>query len=242
MDAAQVLAVAGAVFFASFVQAIAGFGFGLMAMPLMTLVIAPSSAVVVSTLVSVFITTWQSWSMRADARRPVVKRMAIGAYLGMPLGLFVLTTVSESALRLALGIAVLVAVVLLAMNVQFDPGPRTDATAGFVSGVLNTSLSTNGPPLVFALQARRLDAPEFRATISAVFALSNVFALTLFVASGRVNRDGLITAALAAPALLLGQAIGYPLRRHVHGQRFRVLVLVLLAVAGVSAVLGALRG
>lgn len=241
MSSAQILAVSGAVFFAAFVQAIAGFGFGLMAMPLMTLAIEPSIAVVVATLVSVLITTWQAWSMRADAERPIVKRMAIGAYLGMPLGLLVLATVSEQALRLGLGIAVLVAVVLLAIDISFTPGRRTDATAGFVSGVLNTSLSTNGPPLVFALQARRLEAPHFRATISSVFALSNVFAITLFVASGRVTRDGLVMALFAAPALLVGQALGFPIRKHVHGQRFRVLVLVLLTVAGLSAVVGALR-
>ena len=45
---------------------------------------------------------------------------------------------------------------------------------GFVSGVLNTSLSTNGPPLVFGLQARHLGAAPFRATISTVFAFSNI--------------------------------------------------------------------
>lgn len=241
MSTAQILAVAGAVFFAAFVQAIAGFGFGLMSMPLMTLAIEPSRAVVVSTLVSVCITTWQSWAMRADAVRPVLKRMTIAAYVGMPLGLVVLTTVSDTALRLTLGVAVLIAVVLLAANVSFHAGPRTDLTAGFVSGILNTSLSTNGPPLVFALQARRMEAHHFRATISAVFALSNVFAITLFVASGKVTRDGLVAAAFAAPSLLAGQALGFPLRKHVHGQRFRGLVLVLLTLAGASAIVGALR-
>ena len=60
--------------------------------------------------------------MRADAERPVVKRMAIGAYLGMPLGLVVLTTVERAAsCGSRLGVAVLVAVVLLAMNVQLRP-------------------------------------------------------------------------------------------------------------------------
>ena len=44
-----------------------------------------------------------------------------------------------------------------------------------------------------------------------------------------------------APALLVGQALGFPLRKHVHGQRFHVLVLVLLGVAGASAIVGALR-
>jgi uncharacterized membrane protein YfcA len=167
--------------------------------------------------------------------------MVVGAYLGMPLGLVVLSTVSERVLRFALGVAVLIAVVLLAMDVRLRAGRHTDATAGFLSGVLNTSLSTNGPPLVFALQARRMGAAEFRASITAVFALSNVFAVTLFVATGKVTRAGLVAAAFAAPALLLAQAIGFPLRHHIHGQRFRVLVLVLLAAGGASAVFGALR-
>ncbi len=241
MTTAQILAVVGAVFVASFVQALSGFGFGLLAMPLMTLAISPTTAVVVSTLVGVLVTTWQSWFLRRDADRPVVKRMAIGAYLGMPLGLVVLNTVSDNALRFALGVAVLVAVVLLALDVRIRAGRTSDAVAGFTSGVLNTSLSTNGPPLVFVLQARRLDAATFRATIVAVFALSNVFAVTLFVATGKVNRDGVVAALLAAPALLAAQLIGFPLRRHLHGRRFRVFVLVLLGAAGFSAIVGALR-
>lgn len=241
MNTAQLLAVAGAVCFASFVQVIAGFGFALMAMPLMTLAISPSRAVVVSTLVGLCVNAWQGWTLRADGDRPVIKRMTIAAYAGMPLGLVVLTTVSDTVLRLIIGVAVLVAVVLLAVNVHLHAGPRTDLGAGFVSGVLNTSVSTNGPPIVYALQARRMEAHHFRATTTAVFALSNVFATTLFVASGKVNRDGLVAAAFAVPSLFVGQALGRPLRRHVHGPRFRLVVLVLLTLAGASAIVGALR-
>jgi hypothetical protein len=35
---------------------------------------------------------------------------------------------------------------------------------------------------------------------------------------------------------LLGQALGWPTRRHVHGERFRWLVLTLLFAAGVTAI------
>jgi len=45
--------------------------------------------VVISSLVGVLITTWQAWSMRRDADRPLVKRMTMAAYVGMPLGLVV---------------------------------------------------------------------------------------------------------------------------------------------------------
>jgi uncharacterized membrane protein YfcA len=102
-------------------------------------------------------------------------------------------------------------------------------------------LSTNGPPLVFALQARQLPAVRFRATISMIFALSNILGLSLFIASGKITAEGLKATAVTIPALLLGQAVGFPIRKHVHGERFRVLVLVLLAAAAISAMVNAFR-
>jgi 1,4-dihydroxy-2-naphthoate octaprenyltransferase len=39
-----------------------------------------------------------------------------------------------------------------------------------------------------------------------------------------------LVAAIALPALLLGQLVGFRLRRYVHGERFRILVLGLLAI------------
>ena len=119
-------------------------------------------------------------------------------------------------------------------------GPGLDTGAGFLSGVLNTSLSTNGPPLVFVLQGRHLEPPAFRGTISQVFAFSNVLGLTLFLAAGKVTAAGVLAAAVALPALILGQLAGTPLRRHVHGERFRWLVLALLTAAAVSAIVSAL--
>ena len=47
------------------------------------------------------------------------------------------------------------------------------------------------------------------------------------------------TAGIAIPALVVGQLIGFPLRKHLHGERFRWMVLGLLAAAATSAILGA---
>jgi len=110
-----------------------------------------------------------------------------------------------------------------------------------VSGVLNTSLSTNGPPLVFGLQARHLEADEFRATITMVFALSNIVGITLFAIDGKFTNDGMKAALIALPAWFIGQALAWPIRKHVQGDRFRTLVLSLLVIAGVSTIVFALR-
>lgn len=238
----QLVVVASIVFGAATVQVLSGFGFGLMTVPLMSLVISTREAVVVSTLLGVCLSSWQAWHLRADAVRALVVRFTGAAYVGMPIGLWVFVAVDDHTLRLLLGIAVLGSVVLLACGINLHHvGPGLDIGAGFLSGVLNTSLSTNGPPLVFVLQARQLEAPAFRGTISQVFAWSNVVGLTLFLVAGKVTAEGVVAASVALPALIAGQFVGFPLRRHVHGERFRWLVLTLLSAAALSAIVSALR-
>ena len=40
--------------------------------------------------------------------------------------------------------------------------------------------------------------------------------------------------------ILVGQLLGFPIRKHVHGERFRWLVLLLLFGAAISAIVNAL--
>ena len=40
--------------------------------------------------------------------------------------------------------------------------------------------------------------------------------------------------------MFLGQLLGFPIRKHVHGERFRWLVLVLLVAAAISAIVNAI--
>lgn len=242
MSPLELAVVASAVFFASFVQVLAGFGFGLLSVPVMTLAISPREAVVVTTLVGLTVTTSQAWQYRKDCVHVLSRRMTASAYLGMPLGLWVFVSVSEDALKIALGCAILVSVVLLARGLNLHHvGPGLDVAAGFISGVLNTSISTNGPPLVFVLQARQLEPNAFRATIVRVFAWSSIAALALFIAADKVTHDGLVAAAFALPAMWAGQFAGRPFRKHFQAERFRWLVLGLLTLAAISAIVSALR-
>ncbi len=240
MTALQLTIVALAVFGAAFVQAITGFGFGLLSVPVMTLAIDPKVAIVVASFIGASVTTWQAWTLRHDGDRVLIRRMIIPAYVGMPIGLLVYVTVDHAALRFMLGCAVLLAVVLLVAPLRVPIGKPLDIGAGFLSGVLNSSVSTNGPPLVFALQARGLSPDDFRATILMIFALSNVVGISLFVAAGKVSADGLTAAAVSLPAMLLGQLSGAPLRARVNPERFRAMVLCLLVVAAASAIAASL--
>ena len=162
------------------------------------------------------------------------------SYAGMPFGLFVFNVVSERNLRFGLGSVVIVATVLIVRNFQIPENARRyDWVLGFVSGVLNTSTSTNGPPLVFLLKSRSMDAATFRATLNTVFSIANIGALILFLGSGKMTEENLVGAAFALPALALTLRIGYAMRKRVNEEAFTRLVVGLMLLSGASVLISA---
>ena len=229
--------VAVAVFAAITAYMVAGFGFALLAMPLMTFAIPVEEAVVVAVLLAIMSTGHQAITHRAHVRRPLATRLVLSSFAGMPLGLVILNVVEDQTLKLVLGVGVIVATALLVRDVTLEHvGPRLDYAMGFVSGVANSSIGTNGPPLVFDLQSRRLAPDEFRGTIATVFVLGNLFTLALFVVDGKVDTDGLRAAAVAFPAWLAGALVGRSLQPRVPAHLFRRLVLGLLLLTGVATI------
>jgi hypothetical protein len=166
--------------------------------------------------------------------------LVVASYAGMPFGLMAFIFVSETGLRLVLGVVVVSAAVLLLRGFHLrDESHHLDWALGMVSGFLSTSTSTNGPPLVFLMQARRLDPATFRATINAVFAVVNLGALALFAFAGKVNANNLSGVAVALPALGIAIAVGYSVRQHVTQERFNTLVITLLFLSAISVIVSA---
>jgi uncharacterized membrane protein YfcA len=230
------LVVAGA----SATQAISGFGFALIAVPLLSLFIEPQIAVVLATVVGAFSSTFQAIADRKYAQKKLVRRLAISAYIGMPFGLVVFIVVSESVLRFIVGIVVLVAALILMRGFSISHANRKlDWILGWASGVLATSTSTNGPPLVFLLQAKKLSPQSFRASINVVFSLTSIGAIALFAISGNITSDDFGSIAISVPMLMLGLAIGYKVRPRINAGQFSVLVFILLIGSALSALLAA---
>jgi uncharacterized membrane protein YfcA len=232
VGAGQVALVAVAVFASAAIQSTTGFGFALLAVPLMAIVIPAQDAVVLCAALSLITATTQAVTERAHGDRPIVARMLVGAVLGAPIGLLVLSLATGRQLRFTLAAVIFAFLVMTLRGVRLHrAGRAVDLGAGLVAGVLNTSLSTNGPPIVMALHARELPPERFRATVVAV---------TLFAATGRYDVDTLTLFAVSLPALGLGYLVGVRQRRRFDAAAFRRLVLRLLAVTGVVTLVGAI--
>lgn len=242
-SAAALAGVALVVALAATVQLSAGFGFGLAAVPLLSVVIDPHDAVVVALTLATFTNGYQAWTGRHEADRGVAARLLGGAAVGLPIGLLVFLRADERVLGAIIGGAVLVAVVVIGLGLDLrHAGPGLDVGGGVLSGALTMSAGVNGPPLVFVLQARHFGPVPFRATITTVFFVLDIVSVVVFTATGDLDGDVLQAVGAALPGLALGAAAGLVIRRHLDARRFRTLVLVLLAVAGVSALGGAIAG
>jgi len=221
--------------FAAATQSITGFGFALLGVPGLALLLGPKVAVVAMSSVGVPLVIWNAIRWRDDILWRETATTSAAALVGMPIGLFVLTHADDQVLTAAIGATILVMTAWLWRGLRLPQSRTTELTAGFVSGTLATSVGTNGPPVVIAFQAVGLAPRPFRATLQACFALQGSIALALFWSRGLVVHDVGIAFVVGAPAAVIGALLGDRIAPRVHAGPFRNAVLILLVLSGALA-------
>lgn len=219
---------------------IAGFGFSLLAVPPLGMALDPKDAVAVASVLLVLNSAMVALGERDHIEWDSARRLLYGALPGLPLGLLLLDIAAVTALRIALGVAILVAVTTMMWGAQLHQGSRTtDLVAGFFCGLLTTSLNTNGPPAVVGLQARKLPPDQFRPTTSAVLGLASLVGAFLFLLAGRMDGDVPWAILVAIPALLVGWAVGQAVCKRVPEDAFRNLIIGLLVLSAIATLIAA---
>ena len=224
---------------ASAAQALSGFGFALIATPVVAVLAGPREAIVGLTMVGLLLVAQLSLRGRGHVDGPTVLVMTGAAILGMPLGLLVLTQVEERVLTLLIAAAVITFAVLLWRGLRL-PRHRGDRRRRRVRGRDPvTGTGTSGPPIMIALSAKEMQPTVFRATISAIFLVQGSAALVVFALGGQVTMDAVAVALAGLPGLVLGSIVGERGFRRLDASTFRTVVLGLLFVSGLVALLGA---
>ncbi|GAA2315863.1 sulfite exporter TauE/SafE family protein [Nonomuraea roseoviolacea subsp. roseoviolacea] len=219
-----------AVFVGAIVQGSVGFGLGLVAAPVLTLVdpgVMPG-AMQVANMTLPLLTLAAEWR-RVDWRG--LGFAVLGRLPGSAVGAVIVVHVSTHALGVLVGVMVLVAVVLTASALAVPRNGATIAGAGFVSGVTGTATGIGGPPIALVYQHAK--GPQIRATLAMFFFLSAAQSLVILAAVDRLPARALVTGGVLLVPMALGFAVSGPLRRHLDGGKVRTAVL---AVAATSAV------
>jgi uncharacterized protein len=220
-----------------------GFGFVLVAGPLVVAALPPEEAITSLLLLGILMS---SLTLVTEARKPDALWREAGAILawgaaGALAGAFILAELSATALQVLVTVTVLGA--LLARHgprARFDPFRRLPV-AGVTAGVLTTTTTANGPPLLLYLLGRRVSAATMRDTLSVLFigfALIGLASLAVGDADV-VLPDGVVVAALPIAAAA-GHIAGRPLFARLAEGHYEQVVTGLLLVSVVTGAVVAL--
>jgi uncharacterized membrane protein YfcA len=220
-------------------QAATGFGFSLVAAPLLFAAIGPEPAVVALLVLGLEVNVLTLATERREPR-PLWRSAAVMLAYAVPgalVGVAVLRALPADALQVAVTLGV--AGTLAARRVRNAHVPAW--AAGFAAGALTTSTSTNGPPLLLHLLGRGATPEQVRDTLTVCFlALAPIGAAALFATGDPELPDATLVAALV-PGVVAGHLVGRrAFTRLSEGGRYEPVLTGVLLAAVLVGLIGAL--
>ena len=237
-DVAPYLLLVGLVSISALVNGMVGFGFALLAVNALALVLDAKDGVIVMSLVAPLMSGLQLWHHR---RRLGVGRrlrpLIAGALLGSLIGVQLLVLLPAEAVTLALG-AFTIWYVLTSLR---ERPPMAAARqrwlapiVGVGGGVANGALGASGPVFGTYLTAIGLRGAEFAVAISIVFFVMGVVRVGLLAAFDQYSTTTVSVALLIALPAILSQRVGFHLQGRLDRATIYRAVLVVLAIGGIN--------
>jgi uncharacterized membrane protein YfcA len=231
------------VFVSTLTRSTFGFGEALIAMPLLSLVLGVREVTPIVALVAlvngsaILSTDWRSVVWQSSWR------LVASALVGIPLGVYVLTSVPESIVKIVLAALVITFSIYSLSRPELGKlaTNRLSYLFGFCSGILGGAYNTSGPPLIIYGTLREWPPQHFRATLQSVMLPVGLFVTASHGVAGLWSWRVFRFALCALPIILITAPLGKWLNRRVDVQSFRRVVFLLLLVIGGMLLASALR-
>ena len=227
------------VFAAALLQAASGIGFGLMAGPVMLLVLGAGSAIQLSALLSLLIAVILIPSLLQDLNRIALRRFVMGSCIGIPAGAAAYALISIVTLKLLAAAAVLVMCASITFNRPGAAGHesgagRVDVAAGVLSGLMSATLAMPGPAPAARMALKNESRDAVRSTILALFVFSYPAAIACQAWFAGITAEPFRQSLLLAPATVAGVFAGRGLAKRIDQRTFRRIISVILLATGIA--------
>jgi len=221
-----------------------GGGLGIVAVPLMSLAIAPVQAAGILLPILCALDIAALWAYRRAWHRRNMALMLPGALVGITIGGLSFHYLSDDFVRLIVGTVALAfvawrwageTVLRRAGRGPSQPGPRGALWAG-LSGFTSTIAHAGAPPVQVYLLPQRLDKSVYVGTMAVFFAVVNYTKLIPYGLLGQLSPGNLGTALALAPAIPVGVWLGLRFHRMLSDKWFYRIVFAMLTLTGVRLV------
>ncbi|MFK8115578.1 MAG: sulfite exporter TauE/SafE family protein [Rubripirellula sp.] len=233
-DVGFVLAtIAGIALLAGFVHSAIGFGFGIVAISLLPMVIDPRTSHVVLSVSSVPMLLVAAWSYRDGIEWKSLRQAMLGTVIFLPLGLLLFESVSLSWLVRGTGFSILLMVLWSLRNQNAGEnasGSGSCFLAGATGGFLAGAVSIAGPPIAAFALRQDWSQSRFKAFVTQCLLLMSCYKAALLIWRGHFVGDALPQTAVVAAVSIIGVQLGVLASRRIPAEGFKRLVAVALAI------------
>src|SRR4051812_18756268 len=180
------------VFAAAIVRGYSGFGFSLLAITSLSLLLAPADIIPPVFMMEIAASLGLLPGIWKDIHWRSLALLGAGCLVGTPAGVWFLANVSAAPMKIALASAVLVSVGLLwfGYSRKTMPGAAESVATGGISGLLNGALGIGGPPVVVFFFNLPAGNAVGRASLLALFFATHTTAFGFLAAGGVLTRGG----------------------------------------------------
>jgi uncharacterized membrane protein YfcA len=229
------------VLLAGFFQGLTSFGFALIAMPFLARIVPVKEAVPI--VVSLSLLT--NFLVLKDCYKHVALRkiwmLILASFVAAPIGAWLLLFVEPTYIKLGAGVLIVCFATLMILGKTF--AVRNEKIAfipvGFLSGLLNGSISLSGPPVALFLSNQGTNKNEFRANITFYAIFLNIVTIVSFALNGLLTRDMLMKTSVYVPGMAVGVLIGAFALTKLDERLFKKIALGLIIVSGLSTAIQA---
>jgi uncharacterized membrane protein YfcA len=234
-----VLAVSAAAFGLALLSAVAGFGGGVLLLPVFTVLFGLRVAVPMLTITQLSSNGSRVWLNRRDLRWSLIGWFALGAVPCAVIGGLLLTHAPLAPVKRLLGVF-LVGVVIW-RRVQRQPRPPAEpafVTVGAASGLGSALLGSVGPLTAPFFLAVGLTRAAYIGTEAASALTLHLTKVATYGAGDLLTGQVLLYGAALTPATLLGAWVGKKIVGRISDRLFVLLVEIGLLAAGILFLIG----
>ena len=230
------------IFIAGCVQGMTSFGFSLLSLPILSMIIDIKVTVPMLVIFSLIMNSIILYKIRKHMKLKDIYLLIVVAALATPLGAKLLINVDKEVLQVFVGILVTLSAILLhyGYKINIKNEKLVHIPLGFMSGLLNGSVSLSGPPVILFLTNQGVDKQVFRATLTAFFWILNVITIVTFYFNNLITGEVVQMTSITVPALVAGVLLGVYFGNKVKDQIFKKITTIMIISMGMLSIITAI--
>jgi len=224
---------------AAFVRGVSGFGLALILAPILLLLMDAKSTVVVNLFLAIISNlVVLPFNFRHIYLKGILPMLVL-TIPGVAVGAWIITVIEPSILKMVIGAVTVISAIPLAVGISraFHKEKLACGISGFLGGLIGTSTSLGGPPVVLFMHNQNWRKETIHASLAAYFTFHAVFSIGALVITGIVEVPTLVTTGSLLPALLIGTLVGMVAFRKLSQRLFRIITLSIIVCAGILGIL-----